>query len=225
MIRNFRHKLKRQFPSHRSGRTNFGRCVTLLALFWICGTAIALAQPDPGGPGAPPAVTVESIEALRKQSAESAELDADTKQKIDALCAQGLECLKLVVKLNGQAEQYKRETDDVQQRVEMLRRRLVELRDQKLRLPTELSLPELEQEVSRRDVALAELKAAQARAEAEPATRANRRREIRGLLLSAAQRIAEVQQQLDAAPPAEEPQPVVTARRYALQARRMYVAA
>jgi hypothetical protein len=85
---------------------------------------------------------------------------------------------------------------------------------------TDLSLAELEQEVPTRELVLASLKAAQSKSKVEPSTRANRRREIRALLLSANQRIVDVQKQLDAATTANEPALLTNARRDSLQVRR-----
>ncbi len=205
------------------------RLFLFMALCCIGAATTALADTATRSTAAPPngqsAVTVESIEALRKHAAESSELDADTKQKVEAICVQALECMKQIAKAAGQAEQFKRDTDDVQHRLELLRGRLVELRNQQTAPSTALTLPELEQEVSRRDVALAELKANHARAEAAPSTRANRRRDIRGQLLSVSQRVGEIQQQLDTAAPPEEPPLLTSARRMALQIRRMLIEA
>jgi potassium efflux system protein len=165
-------------------------------------------------------VTADSIEMLRKQTAESTELSDETKQTIEASCILSLDGLKRITELNAQASQFKKDTDDVQQRVAASRQQLVELQGAEPTLPTNLTLPELEQEVSRRVVELAELKSAQAKAEAEPSTRANRRREIRTLLLSANQRGVELQTQLDTPAPANEPNLLTTALRAELQVRR-----
>ena len=153
------------------------------------------------------------------------DLGADTKQRIEATCVQAIEGLKRISELKAQAKQFNGNADDVQQRVANLRSKLRSLQSDQPLIPTNLTLPELEQEVSRREVALAELKSAQAKLEVEPSTRANRRRDIRELLLSASQRIADVQKQLDLPPPADEPSLVTDARRYDLQVRRMLIEA
>ncbi|MFH1923545.1 MAG: mechanosensitive ion channel domain-containing protein [Planctomycetota bacterium] len=202
-----------------------GWLVPFLALIGVLGSESAYAQPATNGTTSQLAVTVESVEALRRQAAESPDPDADAKQKIEAACVQALDGLKRIAEVAGQAEQFRRDTDDLQQRVATLRRRLAEPQRDRPSPPPDLTLPELEQEVSRREVALAELKAAQAKSEAEPSTRANRRRELRTLLLSAIQRIADTQKQLDTAAPPGEPAPLTTARRAALQVRRVLIEA
>lgn len=202
-------------------------CLARIALGAIlCGIflpASSSAQPAANGAANQPAVSVESIESLRKQAADSTELDDDTKQKIDATCAQALDGLKTIAGLSAQAEQFKRDADDVQKRVAALQRRLRELQREEASAPSFPTLTELEQEVSKHEVAREELKAERAKLEAEPTARANRRREIRTRLLSANQRLAEIQQQLDTAAPADEPRLLTEARRAELLVRRMLI--
>lgn len=209
----------------RRFQKRLGCWLLFVSFFVACQPYSLFAQSAANGSPSQPTVTAESIEALRKQVAESTELDAEAKQKIEALAVQALDGLKQVAEITGQSEKFKRDADEVQQRVRELRRRLLELQGDPSPLPTHLTLPELEQEVSRRDVVLAELKSAQAKSDAEPAARANRRREIRALLLTANQRIADVQKQLDAAPPADEHAIMTSARRIALLVRRMIIEA
>ena len=209
------------------GRNLLAECARLVlsfVLIVVC-QQVAYAQLPTNGAAVPSTLIPESIEATRKQAIDSPDLDADTKQKIEAACVQTLEGLKRIAEANELAEQFKRDSEDVAQRVGALRRRLAELQRAKQSLPTNLTLPELEQEVSRREVALAELKAGQTKAEAEPSTRANRRREIRTLLLSANQRIADLQKQLDTAAPVDEPALLTTARRAALTVSLMQIEA
>ncbi|MFT5524832.1 MAG: potassium efflux system protein [Pirellulaceae bacterium] len=193
--------------------------VPTFLLFVVLASQSVYAQPSLNGPIVQPPITVESVELLKKQSAEATDLDADTKLKIEGACAQALDDLKRITDADVTAEQFKRDSEDVQLRVGTLRRTLAELQNDPPPLPTELTLAELEQEVSRRGVALAELKTVQAKSEAEPATRANRRREILALILSANQRIADIQKQLDTAAPSDEPALYTVARRAALQSR------
>lgn len=201
------------------------RQVVLLALLLsLLGLNSAHGQAPNDDAPSPPVIDVETIEALRKQAAESTDLDSDTKQKIDAACAQGLDGLKRIRELEGQAERFKRDAEDVGQRVETLRQQLVNLQRQPA-LPSFATLPALEQEVSRREVALAELKAAQAKLEAELTTRANRRREIRELVLSVKQRSDAIQEQLDTAAPTDEPPLLTQARRADLLVRKLLIEA
>ena len=212
-------ELSRRFPAYIDW---LGR---LLILVGVLGSESAYAQPATNGTASQPTVTVEVVEALRKQAGESTDLDADAKQKIEAACVQVSDGLKRIAETATQAGQLKRDADDVQWRVLTLRRQLADLQNDRSSLPADLTLPELEQEVSRREVALADLKATQAKSETEPSTRANRRREIRTLLLSATQRIADIEKQLDTAAPPGEPALLTAARRAALQVHRMLIEA
>ena len=219
---------RRDTRSHLSPSRPLLACrlgVVLLAMLsCFLGLESANGQATTNGSTSQPAVDAASIETLRKQATDSPDLEADAKQKIDAACAQALDGLRRITELAGQAEQFKRDTDDVAQRVASLRQQLVQLQREEP-LPTFRTLPELEQEVSRREVALTQLKSAQTKSEAEPTTRANRRREIRTLVLSANQRIADVQQQLDTAAPADEPPLLTQARQAELRVRRMLIEA
>ncbi len=195
----------------------------LLLLFVLCGHQTVLGQTEAEKPGSQSTVTAETIESLRKRVADSADLDAETKQKIEAACVQALDGLKRIAELSQRADQYKRDVENVQERVTTLKQRLRQLQADRKFSPPEMTLVELEQEVSRREGVLAELKGLQAKTEAEPSTRANRRHEIRTMLLSANQRIAEIQKQLDTAAPSDEPPLLTKARRAELQVRRMLI--
>lgn len=164
--------------------------------------------------------TIDDVEAIRKQANESSELDAEAKQKIEANCLQALDGLKKAAELVLLAEQHKRDADDVGQRVDILRRHMTNVQTDRPALAVPETLPELEQEVARREAALAELKAGHLKSEAEPGIRANRRREIREQLLSATQRIADIQKQLDTAPPSDETPLLTKSRRMALLVNR-----
>lgn len=218
------HRSAKQWPS----RFHWLALHALLALFSILIAPCALAQPisNESAPVAQePAVSVESLEALRKQAVDSADLDEATKQKIDAAVSQALDGLKRIANASGQAEQFKAETERIQPRLDELKQTLARLQNAKPTPPTGLSLAELEQEVGGREVELAELKASLTKLESEPSVRAARRREIRNLLLSATQRLTEIQQQLDTAAPEGESPLLSTARRAELEVRRKLIEA
>jgi potassium efflux system protein len=183
------------------------------------------AQDPAAAPSTGTEVTAESLESLRKQAAESPDLDVETKQKIEATITQSLEALTRITETVARSKDYKRDTDDVQKRVAELRQRLIKLQSVDPTLPTEMTLAELEQEVSQQVVKLEELKAEQTKSEAMPSSRAIRRREIRELLLTSNQRIAEIQEQLALDPPADELNLMTRARRAALQVRLMLIEA
>ncbi len=182
----------------------------------------------PGPIGAtPPAtgdkVTAAEIETRRKQAEESPDLAEDVKKKIADLYRQAAENLANSQQQEAQATSYKAAADNVQARLTQLKSELDALQNMKIRPPGDLPLAELEQLLSAKDVQLKELKAAQAKLDAEPTTRSTRRKELRGLLLSAAQRQDDLKKQLEAAPPADESPHLTLARRTEALTRRMLV--
>ena len=174
---------------------------------------------------APPAeqITADVIEARRKEVAESTDLSDDLKKKADAQLKSASDGIKRISDLAATAAQFKSDTDVVQQRVSKLKQRLSALQALKPELPTLVTLPELDQERSIRDVQLTELNNSLVQIEAEPVTRANRRKEIRALLLSATQRAADIEKQLLTPAPSDEPALMTQARLTELRARRLII--
>lgn len=103
-------------------------------------------------------------------------------------------------------------SDEWEPPLQRLKRELAEL---------EHSRSQLQQELAVRELALSQYKEAQARAEAESAERASRRKEIRLQLPGIPKRIEEVKKQLDTEPPADEPPLLALAKHAELTARRM----
>ncbi len=164
-------------------------------------------------------LTVEQVEAQRKEAAESADLDDDAKQEAEDHYKFVVDALQKMTDLTTAATQFQQDTDDVQQRVNDLRLLLDDLQGLKPTLPELLTLTELEQERAKRDLQLTDLKAMLVSVEAEPTTRANRLKEIRGLLLSTSQRIADINKQLATPPPTDEPKLLTQARLAELRVR------
>jgi len=179
----------------------------------------AFIQPPSSQPGEVN-VSVDAIEARRKAAAELAELDDETKKKVENLYAQALDNLKKISDLKLQAAQYRGEAETAQQRAQALKDQLETLRATKPAEPPNSELPELEAELARRKSLMADLKAELADAEAEPAARVTRQKEILALQSSAAQRRDELQKQIEAPPPANEPMALTDARRTELVTRR-----
>ncbi|MCA9174716.1 MAG: hypothetical protein KDB14_09555, partial [Planctomycetales bacterium] len=181
-------------------------------------------QPAIAGPETLGTTRVD-VEALRKRATESTELDAEGKQTVERLTSEALADLERIDQLKQRAAQFQADADGVEARVAAMRGQLSQLQYAQPDPPLQLGLSELEQEVSRRELELPQLKTALAKAETAPSARAGRRREIREQLLSANQRLAELQQQLDAKPIAEEPALVTTAKRTLLTIRRRLIEA
>ncbi len=200
-----------------------GWLLLVFAFSAISCPGFANAQPATNSSTIQPVVTAESIEALLKQVTTSTDLDAAAKQKIEAVCKQSLNGLQQITELGKQLNEFKRDSIDVQQRVAKLRQSLVKLQSDQSSPPTHLTLPELEQEISKREVIIEKLKSELAKSEAEPSKRVNRRQEIHKLLLSANQRIVKIQKELATAVSPDEPVLLTTARRYLLQVRRKLI--
>ncbi len=168
-------------------------------------------------------ITPDVIEARRKEVADSADLSDDLKKKADNQLKVASDGIKRISDLAATAAQFKSDTDGVQQRVSKLKQRLTTLQTLKPELPKLVTLPELDQERSIRDVQLTELKNSLVQIEAEPVARANRRKEIRALLLSATQRAADIEKQLVTPAPSDEPALMTQARHTELRARRLTI--
>jgi potassium efflux system protein len=168
-------------------------------------------------------VTPDAIEARRKAAAELADLDEDTKKKVDSLYAQALDNLKKIADAKAQSAQFRLETEDAQQRAQFLKKQAETLQASEPAAPPDAELPELKAELTRRNAMLAELKAELAVAEAETAARDNRKKEILNLQTTATQRRDDLQKQIEAQAPANEPMVLTDARRTELVTRRLYL--
>lgn len=195
----------------------------LVAVPFVTSTTTAEAQIRPAlllqpSPAEQP-FTAELVETRRKEVAESTDLSDDAKQQADDHYKFVDEALQRIQELTMAAAQFAQDTDNVQERSNQLRIRLRALQDLKPSPPTVDTLPELEQEQTQRNVQLAELKAALLRVESVPTTRANRLKEIRALLLSASQRITDINRQLAIPPPEDEPKLLTAGRLSELRTR------
>lgn len=168
-------------------------------------------------------VTSELIESRRTEIVGSADLSDELKKKADEQLKAAAEGLKRIADLGATAAQFKSDTDELQTRLQDRKQRLSSLQSLKPELPKLATLAELEQERSKRDVQLTELKTVLAQIETEPTARANRRKEIRALLLSAAQRASEIEKQLMSPPPADESSMLTQARLTELRVRRALI--
>lgn len=168
-------------------------------------------------------ITAEIIDARRAEIAASTDLSDELKKKADDHLKVAAEGLKRLSELSTLAAQFKSDTDNVQDRLSQSKQLLTTLQTQKLELPSAETLAELEQHHSKRNVQLTELKTALVKIEAEPTARANRRKEIRTLLLSAAQRAADLDKQLAGTPPADESPLLIQARLTEFRIRRLLI--
>lgn len=176
----------------------------------------------PTADGAIETITLEKIEAWRRDAAAS-NLDEETKKTIDELYQQAAASLQRSAELARKSEAFQRDIETVQERKARIEQRIAELRATKPQIPDSTNLKQYEQQLAALEPKLAELQAAQQKAEAEPANRTSRRNEIPKLLASATTQIQEIEKQLaelaSRATAGEAPQ-VTQARRVELITRR-----
>ena len=168
----------------------------------------------------PAQITMEIIEARRKEAEESKDLDDEAKKKAAEYYRLATEALNRATELMAKEAECKAKIETVQERVEQFKQQTALLGKQPETATTVDTLAELEHELAKQQLRLTELKDALAKAEAEPTTRTNRRTELLAAQLSAPERFAENQKQLDTAVPADEKPLLTLARRTELLARR-----
>lgn len=214
-----------------SGSANRAPLVAAVGLVlvwsWLLPPAPALAQPEAETPAEAPValaadtITAAEIEDRRKQAEAATDLPDEVKKKVVDLYRAAHEQLQQAEQLAAQAAQYKADADDIQARVARLRQQLDALQQGPPQPPApQPPLSELERQLAAKDLQLKELKALLVKLEGEAVARAGRRKEVRGHLLAAPQRLRELKQQLEAPPPADEPPALSQARRTELLARR-----
>lgn len=196
--------------------------VGLLMLATVSSLCGQTGSPAPATPPKIETLSESLIETRRKEAEEAGGLDDETKKRIAELYRQAADALKQSLGMQAQAKQFQADADNVRDRAGEIRKQIEDLKSRPPEPPPDASsLVHLEQELAKRDRRLADLKAEQTKLEAEPAQRANRRKEIRSRLQTAQQRTDEVKRQLALPPPEGEPPLLSQAKRTELLARRM----
>ena len=172
----------------------------------------AFIQPQPAA-NAEINISSEAIESRRKAASELADLDEETKKKVDSFYAQALDNLKKIVEAKTFAAQFRAETEDAQQRAQILKEETATLRAAVPVEPPDAELPELEAEAKKRESQLLDLNKELDAAKAELSLRDSRQKEIVTLQSTATQDREGLQKQIDAQPPANEPMALTDARR------------
>lgn len=205
----------------------------LAILFAFCGgfATLSSSQAEEEKPGplslSKEILSKEKVEELKKRVTDDAKIDDALKKKILDLYSLSLSELTKIQSLQTQTKTYQQETGKITQRVEELNRERIKLEKvtPEKKDPTlyefkfDFSLPELEQEVSKKEVELARLKKFQTEAETEASARVSRRKEIRAQLLAAPEKVNEITTALEATPPKEEPELLSEARKIELKIR------
>lgn len=169
-------------------------------------------------------VTLEQIEADQKSIQELADLDEESKKRIIDLYRQATERIKKADEFRVSAQQYRAAAEEAVEKAKVVQAELESLQRQAEPDPlTAKSLPELQQQLTNHELQLNEWKANHARIEKELNARTQRRKEIRELMNSAAQRLADIDHQLTAAGPPTEMGPLSAAKRTELTATRQMI--
>ncbi len=206
-------------------------CVGLTIVLCISSSAQAQTASPAAAPATPGAelaeakpersLTAETVEARKKLAEAASGLDDALKQSLADLYRRAAEALNRADVAAAKTQSLRQDTDMVQQRLAQLQQLLAELRAAPSAPPAGLTLAELEQELAQTDRRLIDLKQIQATSEAEPSARIDRRREVRNLLFSTPLQLQELDRQLDAPAPRDEPALLTLARRSELLARRV----
>ena len=196
------------------------RCTPLAsaALVWLAFAAVAQGESPPQKPPAEQ-VTVEAVQNRIKQLEDAPALDAATKSKLRELYNQALDDVGAADKWASRAKRFEQMAATGPEELLKTKAALEGLpRETSVSIP-EASLLQLEQTLSQKATELSEQKLKFAEIEAEPKRRASRRIEIPKLVVAIRERLADVDNQLQAAAPATESSDLTSARRLSLWAR------
>lgn len=180
-------------------------------------------------PSVAPELSAEAIKVRQQQVAEAADLDEETKAQVQDLYQKALEQLRLANEWTAKATEFETAMREAPARLEAIRAELAEPPpppEPLPEIPSDASLPQLEQLLTQAEAKLtaaqAELAAAQEEAadlDREVRRRANRRLEVPRLVVAAQGRLDQVTQELAAALPSEEPTALRPAHRALLLAK------
>jgi potassium efflux system protein len=202
----------------------------LVALWLLCGAGSAMGQSGPAAAPAPPkaeTVTKEIIEARQKEASHSKDLDDSTRSQVLEFYAQAVQALTAADEFAKQAAESQRRADGATQAAAEAKTEQKRLREStelsqaagRGNRPDTLTVGALESELVKERTALEPLLKRQAALDKEANRRANRRKEIRELLLAAQSDSRDLRKQLAVVPPKDEPAALSLGRRTALQAR------
>ena len=172
------------------------------------------------------ALTAEGVQSALKLVDESKELDETLKAKLRQSHQQALRELESAKTWAEKAARFQQMTAAAPDDLKQARRVLTAVPDRPAgSIPADLTLPQFEQAISKKEGELNQGRTALAELEAEPKRRATRRLEIPPALTAARDRLADAEKQWLASPPAGELATSTAARRILLRARRQAAAA
>jgi len=172
----------------------------------------------------PPAdvISVEVIQGRLKQIEDSHDLDESIKAKTQEYYQQAIRELDSAQTWLASAGRFEQTAASANDDLKQTKTELSNLPPKpSLDIPDNIALPQIDQMISKKQNDLDEYRSQLAELEAEPKRRASRRVEIPKLASAARDRLARLDEQLQAQPPADEPAALTTPRRTLLQAQRL----
>jgi potassium efflux system protein len=185
--------------------------------------SIAIAQTKSDKPPAD-GISTDIIQSRLKQIEDSHDLDEPVKAKIREYYQQAVRELDSAQTLQASATRFEQMAASTAGDLAATKTDLADLPAKpSLEIPDNITLPQIDQLISKKQSELDEYRARLVELEAEPNRRANRRVEIPKSAGAARDRLAQLDEQLQAQPSADEPAALTASRRTLLQAQRMAV--
>ena len=195
-------------------------CRFLVPAVGLLLASMALAQSKSDKPPAD-GISVEIIQGRLKQIEDSHDLDESLRVKIQEYYQQAIRELNSAQTWQASAARFEQAASSAAADLAAAKMELSNLPAKtSLDMPDNIALPQIDQLISKKQSDLDEYRARLAEFEAEPKRRANRRVEIPKLASAARDRLAGIDEQLQAQPPADEPASLTAPRRTLLQSQR-----
>lgn len=166
-------------------------------------------------------VTAESVQTRLNQLDGSQGLEESLKTRLRDLYQQALHELESAKTWSGKAARFEQMATSVPRELATAKAALTALpAHPTVVIPPDMTLPQFDQGISKKEAELSQGRTALAELEAEPKRRASQRVEIPKAIAAAKDRAADSDKQLQAAAPADEPSQVTAARRLLLLAQK-----
>jgi potassium-dependent mechanosensitive channel len=201
----------------------FRHCRYFLPAVWLLLASIAIAQTKTDKSPAD-GLSTEIIQSRLKQIDDSRDLDETAKAKVREYYQQAIRELDSAGTWQAGVARFAQTAASVASDLDQTKTELANLPlKPSLDIPDNTALPQIDQLISKKQNDLDEYRAKLTELEAEPKRRANRRVEIPKLSSAGRDRLAQLDEQLQIQPAAEEPSSLSMARRTLIQAQRRAV--
>ena len=204
--------------------TNFSRyCCFFVAVAGLLLASTGFAQTKSDKPPAE-GISAEIIQGRLKQVEDSHDLDESVKAKIREYYQQAMRELDSAQTWQAGATRFEQMATSAAADLAATKTELDQMPAKpSLEMPENIALPQIDQLISKKQSELDEYRARLAELEAEPNRRASRRAEIPKLAGAAKDRLAQLDEQLQAQAPADEPAALTGPRRMLLLSQRKAV--